>query len=975
MPRMIGNIPNFINGVSQQPDALRLASQGKEQRNCYSTVAKGLIGRPALEVVAKISDSQSDRAFTHTINRDQSERYHVIYDEAHSDVNPNLMLNADTIFTIANWTASSGAILTNTEHSTDDPSYNYKSNFRRTTFDGTPGESISQSGHTAVGVGGEDVVWTVWLRLKTDVTLTDVTNVISLAGARMAAPVTASINTLVYNVWQKFYVTGAIAASPTTDPIEMSIVCGEAVDIDLGRCQLEYGTVPTLTCPGSESTKIKLKVFDFAGVERQVWYPNGDAYLVSPNDPATDLKALTVADRSYIINKEVVCAKGSTVSDSAPKEVLIVVRTPQPGIALAIHIDGIVAASHTISDTDPTELGTESVGAALLTDLIANGYNTGDWTAIRPQKHADVILITNVAGDDFTCTVQDGSSGLGIYPIKHAVQTFSEVPRSAPTGYKIEVKGDVASSNGAYWVEFTGVSGDSPIWEETVGFDVPLDMDDTTLPHELISLDQGVFSFITTVFAQRTVGDVETNPWPSFIGEKINDIFFHKSRLSVLAGENVILAETRVPENFFRTTVTKLIDSDPIDVGSDHTKISILRHAVPFQEQLLLFSELTQFKLTQGEVLSPNSVGLDALTEFDNSKIAEPTVVGNFVFFAVEKSSFAAVREYFTNSDNSQKDSREITGHVTEYIPSGIDYVRGTSNEDVLLVRSGNDPVNVLRVYKYFWSGRDKVQSSWSYWDFPDVTRILGYSFINSSVYFVLKRADGVFLEKMELDTGYEDGSGTGFNLRADRKVFSTDASVSAVYDSGTDKTTYTFENHVWKSVPLVVGVLGNSVDNPIGRSMPIDGLPTTYDSNEIVLEGDTTADDFCFGLPYECEYDLSRLVMKVPATNGGGEVPITEGRLQIMWLTLRYADTGYLEVIVTPQGRTPRTYSFNGRTIGSSEDPMGTIPIDEDGKIRVPIFSRSDRVEIKVRSSDALPFQLISADFIGNQVTKFPRK
>ena len=40
------NIPNFINGVSQQPPALRLAGQGEIQENGLSDVVAGLKKRP-----------------------------------------------------------------------------------------------------------------------------------------------------------------------------------------------------------------------------------------------------------------------------------------------------------------------------------------------------------------------------------------------------------------------------------------------------------------------------------------------------------------------------------------------------------------------------------------------------------------------------------------------------------------------------------------------------------------------------------------------------------------------------------------------------------------------------------------------------------------------------------------------------------------------------------------------------------------
>ena len=73
------SIPNFVNGISQQPFTLRLASQGEMQENGFSTVSQGLKKRPPTKHLAKISDPplSGEGAFIHFINRDEDERYFV----------------------------------------------------------------------------------------------------------------------------------------------------------------------------------------------------------------------------------------------------------------------------------------------------------------------------------------------------------------------------------------------------------------------------------------------------------------------------------------------------------------------------------------------------------------------------------------------------------------------------------------------------------------------------------------------------------------------------------------------------------------------------------------------------------------------------------------------------------------------------------------------------------------------------------
>ena len=75
MPLITEQISNLINGVSQQPPSLRLASQAEVQENGMVTIAEGLKKRPPLEHVVKLNNKTDTDAKVHFINRDADERY------------------------------------------------------------------------------------------------------------------------------------------------------------------------------------------------------------------------------------------------------------------------------------------------------------------------------------------------------------------------------------------------------------------------------------------------------------------------------------------------------------------------------------------------------------------------------------------------------------------------------------------------------------------------------------------------------------------------------------------------------------------------------------------------------------------------------------------------------------------------------------------------------------------------------------
>ena len=80
MPLVSTAIPNLINGVSQQPAALRLASQAESVVNCMSSPVEGLKKRPPMNHVARLftGSAGNTRPFIHVVDRDGTTRYLVI---------------------------------------------------------------------------------------------------------------------------------------------------------------------------------------------------------------------------------------------------------------------------------------------------------------------------------------------------------------------------------------------------------------------------------------------------------------------------------------------------------------------------------------------------------------------------------------------------------------------------------------------------------------------------------------------------------------------------------------------------------------------------------------------------------------------------------------------------------------------------------------------------------------------------------
>jgi len=522
-----------------------------------------------------------------------------------------------------------------------------------------------------------------------------------------------------------------------------------------------------------------------------------------------------------------------------------------------------------------------------------------------------------------------------------SVQDFSSLPGAPAVNNVYEIAGDANNSFDNYYVKWDGST-----WRECPKVGIQYSITATTMPHTLIRSAVDTFTFDVASWGTRDVGDLISSPNPSFVGQSLTDVFFHRNRLGILAGDNCVLSTAPASDfDFFRDSATVLIDSDPIDISASHTKVSTLYHAVPFDKSLLLMSEQTQFILSGTTVLTPSTATIDVTTEFEASVAAKPVSAGANMYFPVPKGNFSGIREYFVEDQVTTNDAADITAHVPTYLDKDIFQLEVSSNEDVLLALSANTR-NKMWVYKYFWQGDEKVQSSWSVWDFAEGDVILGAGFIETDIYLCIKRSDGTYLEKISLESNFND-TGMGFQVLLDQRELLT-----GVYDAGNDWTTWTTANLHGDNLKVI---LGSSFTNKIGQSLGSLTYPTT---TTVRKSGDFSGGTCYVGKPYIFTYEFSEQFLR-----DGEKNAIREGRLMMRDMAFNYTNSGYFKVTVTPEFRDAYEYEFTGKILGGGSFLLGTLQI-VSGSFKVPIFTDSRGVTIALSNDSHLPSTFQSAEW-----------
>jgi hypothetical protein len=697
-------------------------------------------------------------------------------------------------------------------------------------------------------------------------------------------------------------------------------------------------------------TNGSVRVFDLDGTERTVSYPGGtNTYLASSN-PKDDFKVLTVADYTFIVNRAITVQR-STV-DLTPvrnPEAMIWVRQGAYSAEYRINIDGAGTAFYKSSDGS-VSAHSETVRTDLIAQDLANDINT--FSGYVATVYGSVVHVRRGDNGDFGISVSDSLGDQAIRLAKTQVQKFTDLPAKAIPGFRVKVAGNSEENADDYYVEYEAQPNQNGgAWKECAKGGEQRSFVASTMPHALRRKSDGTFELVTLEWKSRLVGDLVSNPFPTFSGKKLTDVFFHRNRLGFLVDENVVMSKAGEFFDFFRESAIQLVDSDPIDVAVSHTKVSILRHAIPFNETLLLFSDQTQFQLSKADILAPKTVGITQTTEFECAPV-KPIGVGQNIYFAQANGRHSAIREYYVDGETKTNDAAEITSHVPKFLPSNIYKLAASSTEDIIVALSSNTP-NRIYVYRYYWANNEKLQSSWFYWELAPGDTILNADFIESELFVLVSRSDGSYLETIPVEEGYTE-EGKNLPVLLDRLVDEDQCSTS--YNAVANTTTITLPYIMDTPADFRVIAWDDGGAFKDGYQCQV----VSSSGNQIVVRGNLTG--FRAGRVYRFRYRFSQFVVRERAP-GGGQMAVMSGRVQVRRVRLIHTNSGYFKVIVTPFRRNPYTYVFSGRVVGDGENVIGS-PAVNDTPFSFAVNAKSDLVTIDIESDSHMPCAFLSAEW-----------
>ena len=788
MPAINQRIPNFIGGVSQQPDLLKYPGQVRICDNAVPDVTFGLTKRPPGEFVKALTNA-NDTGYWYTIIRDGDEKYIMQVTPGNTGSYPiriwNLLTGVEQT-----WTNSSGDSL----------------------FSYLAGATSAYDIQTV-----QD--YTIIANPQKTVKVSSSTTEAPLNDGNYAF---ARMDTIAYNTEYVMY-TGATAPSVNT------YYRATALEVDKGTsdgntwddtnkdgrygglCQFSFSGGTDITVPGGNPTITDLEGFVTVNAMNYIYdyTDHGDSGHTA-NYRTRYVAQVTLRDGGLI--------KTTTKNDAIGAYIDIDVE----GISYRVKVtavepvetyEGVAGIAFYRSPKNPDKgklsmvtilknlydqvnsnlanVTAEVIGSGLYLHGTAAptvnflggavneamnviGNTAQDVSRLPSQcKHgyvAQVANTDNVDADNYYVKfwADNGTQGSGKWEECVRPNNFSATPETGTytrsgTTITVNETGHSHSVNDKVYLDFTsgaGVDGEFTVATVatnsftvtdtvsgtisssncTISTDYVLaGFDTSTMPHAVVNNRDGTFSFkkldqATATAAgndnywkNRDIGDNITNPFASINGLEIQKIFFHRNRLGLIANEQVVLSRPGDYFHLFNVSALTFSDDNPIDITVSDVKPAFVKHIVPHNKGLMVFSDNGQFLLfTESDIFSPKTARLKKISSYECDASLQPVDMGTSLMFTSNVSAYTRTYESTVLDDDVPPKVIEQTRVVPEFIPKDI---TTSANSTALgIVSFGKKNSTDIYHYKYFDSGEKREQSAWYSWTLTGTMQHMVYT-------------------------------------------------------------------------------------------------------------------------------------------------------------------------------------------------------------------------------------------------------
>ena len=538
-----------------------------------------------------------------------------------------------------------------------------------------------------------------------------------------------------------------------------------------------------------------------------------------------------------------------------------------------------------------------------------------------------------------------------------SVNDVTLLPKQCKHGFIVKVSNARMSDEDDYYLRFEGENNldGTGSWTECAKPGIVTSF--TNMPIVIQRTATTTFTVKQFTYADRAVGDDQTNPIPSFVGKRINKVLFFRNRLAFLSGENVVLCKpgtVGIP-NFWSETALVVSANDPIDIACSSTFPSELFDGIDINTGLVVFSTNQQFLLSSDDtVLNPDTAKLRSIATFNYNKTVPPISLGVTIAYLDNSGKFSRFNEMANVAREGEPNVVDQSKVIPTTISKDVDLLTNSrENQLVAIGKTGSDTVIGFR---YLNVGDKRQQSAWFKWKFNNP---LTYHFIVNDEYFFLD--SDYFLQSMRLVQQDSDPSITQDNveflLHVDNHTTISGGSFSAATNLTTFSSVSWLPNVTSPNYDLVV-VDTNTASTRVGRY----AKPTTTSTTSFTLPGDWSGVTLTIGYIYEYSVKFPRVYYT--RTEGQRFLSDVNSSLVVHRVKFHFGKVGLYETTLERVGKTDYTEVYES-TILDEYDVSDAPYLDEYIKT-IPVYEQNTNVDITLKSSHPAPSTLRSMTWEG---------
>ena len=920
-------VPNYVLGISEQPDELKLAGQVKDLQNAIPDVTLGCVKRPGSKFVTRITPSSGTLSWFHIYN----------------DSDTQYIGNVSTSGVFQIWRTSDGASI-----------------------------PVDYSGVTGTNAatylsGWSDPTDIQALTINENTFFTNRTiNTQMKSGASDKSPalvneVIVEIKTISYGKQYALNIYDpANPGTPITETRATSIAARNdftSTTSNDGSCKSMGREVINATASGKKNLRYDIDVRCIPVVDPNNIgdSSNGPEY----NDAYTEFAKLqfggegwtTGNTHSYTTEKGgtgTVEIKSHTIMRSSAN-----IAAVRPA-ATSSSADEAVTASGILGDMKASLDAISGTGiTATITGNCLHMKRSTPFAVSTPEPQL-MNVITNRAN------------------------TVAQLPTNCRHNYVVKIVNS-GDEDDDFYLKFRQSNAGTAnqdyfgegVWEECPAPNIEIEIDKDTMPIRLIrelpgnTYPNGRFICESIDYTKRDVGDDNTNPVPSFIGSPLQKMLFFRNRLVVLSQNNVITSKTNDFFNFFSTSAMTETSADPIDLQASSTYPTKIFDGIEVNAGLLLLSSNQQFLFTtDSDALTPTTAKVNYLASYNYNPKTVPYSLGTSSGFINSTGKNSRIFEIADIKREGEPTVLEQSKLVSKKLP--IDLTIPTSSRENSLLLLGAKNRNEVWCFRYYSNGERRVQSAWFRWSLSG--DLVHHVILDDVYYVVVKNGTEYILESIDVkkqDTTEIIGA-ENYPIHLDRHT-EMSALSSGSYSATTKKTTFARPTGFTSTAQLAV--YNHNSGNDLGRYALANAVSGSTTNLEV--EGDWTGTTFMLGYLFDFLVEIPTIYVTQAAA--GKSRSDTRSSLVVHRLHFAFGEVGNINTTIKRKGRVDYTTNFSAAeidSIGSNE-----LPIVADYIQTIPIYERNINLTVQIKSTHPSPATLHSMNWEGDYNPRYYRR